>query len=228
MHIFISGASRGLGLALALAAAERGHTVWAGVRDPAGMAAACEQYQGLIRPVALDVTSEASIAAAAGALAAQGVKLDAIVNNAAVLLGREAAIEELELGELQASFTVNLFGPLLVVKHVLPLVAERRTAVIVNISSEAGSTAGAYGGDYPYALSKAGLNYFSLQLRAYLREAGTKVYAVHPGWIQTDMGGAAAPGDPAEAAAGILRLIENRDVQGEAVFVDHTGAPLPL
>jgi len=228
MEIFISGASRGLGLALVEAAAGRGHTVWAGVRDPGSLSAASERYPGLIRPVELDVAAESSIAAAAVVLRDQGVRLEAIVNNAAVLLGRSATIEELELAELSDSFTVNLFGPLLVVKHLLPLVADRRTAVIVNISSEAGSTAGAYGGDYPYALSKAGLNYFSLQLRAYLRDAGTKVYAVHPGWIQTDMGGAAAPGDPVEAAAGILRLIENRDVQGEAVFVDYTGAPLPL
>ncbi|MBD0383651.1 SDR family oxidoreductase [Paenibacillus sedimenti] len=232
MNVLITGANRGLGYALAELGAERGFAIYAGVRRlerAQQLQDLNKRYAGRVQPVALDVTQESSIAAAANALRSQGVMLDAVVNNAAVLLGRSVQIEELELADLIDSFTANLFGPMMVIKHFLPLVAKGPQATLVNISSEAGSMAGAYGGDYPYALSKASLNYFSLQLKQYVKDAGVHVYAVHPGWIQTDMGGSAAPGDPNVSAKGILDVIERKIMIGhEAVFIDHNGQPMAL
>ncbi|UJF32585.1 SDR family oxidoreductase [Paenibacillus hexagrammi] len=232
MNIFITGANRGLGFALAKLAVERGYTVYAGARDPLAAGQLQElqkENSARIKPVALDVTSEESVAAAAQVLKEEGVSLHAIINNAAVLLGRSVPIEQLALSDVTDSFAVNLFGPMLVAKHFLPLLVKDSKSSFINISSEAGSTAGAYGGDYPYALTKAALNYFSLQIKRSLQAEGVQVYAVHPGWIQTDMGGAAAPGDPYAAAKGILDLMDRKVVPAhDQVFVDHTGEAMPL
>jgi|HigsolmetaGSP12D_1036236.scaffolds.fasta_scaffold00532_9 NAD(P)-dependent dehydrogenase (short-subunit alcohol dehydrogenase family) len=234
MIVLITGAGRGLGRHLAEKAAAAGHTVLAGVRRPEAQAEALRALErggsGRIHPLALDVADEASVAAAAREVRERFGRVDAVVNNAGVLLARDRTIEQLDFGDVERTMQVNLYGPMRVAKHFVPLLREAaEKPAFLNISSEAGSYAGAYGGDYPYALSKAALNYFSAQLRAYLKDRDVAVYAVHPGWIRTDMGGAAAPGDPAETAEGLLALIERRVVpQTEQVFVDFRGKPMPL
>mgnify|MGYP001160548782 FL=1 len=232
MRMLITGASRGLGFALAAAAAERGHQVYAGVRtmtEEGPLPSLCKRYPDRVEAVLLDVTNENTIAAIKDRFVAEGTKLDAIVNNAAVLLGREKSIEELDMDEVEYTFDVNVFGPLRVVKHMLPLLRDGKNSIVLNVSSEAGSFQNAYGGDYPYALSKSALNMFTKQLRAAVKERGIRVYAVHPGWIRTDMGGEKAPGDPAVSARNLLDLIEGKIAVDENLFfIDHQGKAMPL
>src|SRR5690606_31169726 len=143
---------------------------------------------GEVTVLQADVRDEASIKAVAEQVKQEGIKLDSIVNSAAVLLGRESDIESLNISDVELSFDINLFGPLRVVKHLLPYLTEREGSII-NISSEAGSIHRAYGGDYPYGLSKAALNMFSQQLKQLLANRGIDVWSIHPGWMRTDMGG---------------------------------------
>ncbi|WP_426445999.1 SDR family NAD(P)-dependent oxidoreductase [Paenibacillus sp. S-38] len=237
MNIVVTGANRGLGYAVTAELLKRGHSVIAGVRGDAAspdernsrLFRLGEQYPGRLLTALLDVADEAVIADAAASLKGSGVELDAIVNNAAILLGRGSRLEELDLEDMAASMDINLYGPVRVVKHFLPLFGDR-SGCIVNISSEAGSLTNAYGGDYPYALSKAALNMFSQQLHRYLQARDIAVHAVHPGWIRTDMGGEQAPGDPEDAARGIADLIERRiaPASGPFVFIDHRGQSLPI
>lgn len=234
MNILITGAGRGLGSRLCEQAALRGHTVLAGFRagspKSAELARLQQTFPAQIILLPLDVADEASVEEAA-ALAAKSLdRLDAVVNNAGILLAREQKLEQLDFAAVEESFRINLFGPMKVLKHFLPLLQRGDRQVVINVSSEAGSFAGAYGGDYPYALAKAGLNYFSAQLRKELGTGGIWVYAVHPGWIRTDMGGKQAPGDPEATAAGIMDLVERK--QGGAaetpVFIDFRGQPMPF
>jgi NAD(P)-dependent dehydrogenase (short-subunit alcohol dehydrogenase family) len=231
MRILVTGANRGLGLALAQAGAERGHHIIAGVRDVRQIEDKLSNFEfsKSISIVPLDVTNEDSVIQAASFVKEQFGSIDAIVNNAGILLERDKTIEELNLEQVQASFDVNLFGPMRVVKYFLPLLIMGDSTTIINISSEAGSFDNAYGGDYAYAGSKTALNMFSQQLSKYVNGNNIQVYAVHPGWIKTDMGGDNAPGNPHDTANGILELIENkRRIESKYVFIDHKGNPMPI
>ncbi|MNO36420.1 C-factor [compost metagenome] len=232
MNILITGAGRGLGAELAAEALERGHGVIAGVRHPKQEQGALAQlaaiYGDKLTIAELDVTDEEGIAALAANLQSQGRALGAIINNAAVLTARDTQIEALDLQDMLTTMDINLYGPMRVVKHFLPLLTEPGLSII-NISSEAGSISNAYPGDYPYAISKTALNMFSQQLHVYMQERGIQVLSVHPGWMHTDMGGEEAPTDPRSSAEGIISLIEQRTApQGRFRFVDYTGKDMDI
>ncbi|WP_274649664.1 SDR family oxidoreductase [Paenibacillus humicola] len=233
MNILITGANRGLGFHMTAEALSRGHRVLAGVRNPATGAAKLDElkarFDGRLTVIGLDVADEQSIGRAASEAGAAADRLDAVVNSAAILAGRSRGLHTLQLEDLEASFRTNLFGPMLVMRAFLPLLLRGANQTVVNVSSEAGSFANAYGGDYPYALTKSALNMFSAQLRRELEPHGIRVYAVHPGWIKTDMGGDQAPGDAAESARGIVDLLEGkRQAEDNALFIDFRGRPMPL
>lgn len=232
MNILITGAARGLGIDLAAAALDRGHAVIAGVRDPArgqeSLSRLAADYGDKLTVAALDVTDEAGIAALAASLKQEGKTLGAIINNAAVLNASDIPLEELDLQEMQTAMDINLYGPMRVVKHFLPLLTEPE-ASIINISSEAGSITNAYPGNYPYTISKTALNMFTQKLHVSLQERGIHVLSVHPGWMPTDMGGAKAPTSPRTSAEGILSLIEQRTApEGRFMFVDYTGKDMEI
>jgi NAD(P)-dependent dehydrogenase (short-subunit alcohol dehydrogenase family) len=232
MNILITGAGRGLGVELAAEALKRGHGVIAGVRHPEQEQAALSQlaaaYGTKLTVAALDVTNEEGIAELAAGLKGQGQTLGAIINNAAILTARNTPVEELDLKDMLTTMDINLYGPMRVVKHFLPLLTEPDRSII-NISSEAGSITNAYPGDYPYAISKTALNMFSQQLHVYLQERGVQVLSVHPGWMHTDMGGEEAPTNPRSSAEGIISLIEQRRAPaGHFMFVDYTGKDMKI
>ncbi|SDX86570.1 SDR family oxidoreductase [Paenibacillus sp. CF384] len=231
MNILLTGASRGLGLAIAAEALERGHAVIAGVRDVGSekLAVLSEAYGDRLTIKQLDVASEESVAQLASTLKREGRTLGAIINNAAILNARNTHIEELDMNEVELAFEVNLYGPMRIVKHLLPLLTEENGALL-NISSEAGSITNAYPGDYPYSISKTALNMFSQQLHRYLKDRQIQVLSIHPGWMKTDMGGENAPTDPRASARGIVDLLERRIVPEELrfQFVDYTGKEMPI
>jgi NAD(P)-dependent dehydrogenase (short-subunit alcohol dehydrogenase family) len=231
MRILITGANRGLGLALSQVGSERGHQILAGVRDlhkSKESLTNSELYKS-ITLLPLDVINEESVSLAAKSVKEKFGSIDAIINNAGVLLERDKQIEELDLDQMKVTFEVNFFGPIRVVKHFLPLLMMGDRSSIINISSEAGSITNAYGGDYAYATSKTALNMFSQQLSKYVSGSNINVYSIHPGWIKTDMGGDRAPGDPIETAKGIFDIIERkRVIDSKNVFISHDGYPMPL
>lgn len=233
MDVLITGANRGLGLELTAEAVARGHHVWAGVRSPGSsterLHALLEQYPEQLTILPLDIADENSVRYAYEQMASRVDRLDAVINSAAILLGRDQRLEQLDFDQVEQSFQTNLFGPMLVLKYFLPLLRNGEKQAILNISSEAGSFAGAYGGDYSYALSKSALNMFTAQLRTEFVPQGYAVYAIHPGWIRTDMGGEQAPGDAAVAAAGIIDLAERKaEPEHQVWFIDHEGQPMSL
>ncbi|QGQ97318.1 SDR family NAD(P)-dependent oxidoreductase [Paenibacillus psychroresistens] len=232
MNIVITGANRGLGYELTLAAAQRGHKVIAGIRSsqPGGkLLELIDLFPGQIGAVQLDVCNEETIARLAERLLAERQTVDAVINNAGILLGRGVAIEEMPMEDIVGSFEINLFGPMMVIKHLLPLMTDGALRAVLNISSEAGSLTHAYGGDYPYAISKTAINMLSKQLKEYVKERGIRVYAIHPGWIKTDMGGEKAPGDPAESARSIIDILEMKtEIDPECFFINVKGEPMPI
>ncbi|GGE31506.1 short-chain dehydrogenase [Pullulanibacillus camelliae] len=233
MKLLVTGANRGLGLALTTVSIKRGHTVFAGVREQGDRTEALEQLQTLfpkqLMILPLDITEESTCDHAAQHVKASVGTIDAIINNAGLLTERDKRIEELDMNEVHKTFNVNVYGPMRVIKHFLPILSRGDQAGIINISSEAGSFANAYGGDYPYAMSKHALNMFTEQLRHALKGTDISVLAIHPGWMQTDMGGQDAPLSPQEAANGIVDIIERKKhIQASSSFIDFKGQPMQV
>ncbi|MGP4038454.1 SDR family oxidoreductase [Gracilibacillus sp. D59] len=234
MKVLVTGANRGLGLALVRSGLKKGNIIFAAVRSVADkhikeLQSLKESYEGQLRIIHMDVTNEKSVKQAAEAVKLTDQYLDVIINNAAILNERDKKIEELDMNAVLQAFDVNTLGPMRVVKHFLPVlriglkeqVAEKQA--VINISSEAGSLTNAYSGDYPYGMTKTALNMLTEKLRVYLKDEPVDVLSIHPGWMKTDMGGNQAPKEPNETADNIYRLIENGWNSSQFAFVDDNG-----
>ena len=178
----ISGASRGLGRALAEEALRRGDRVALGARAPQAVAELAERFPGRALAVALDVTDAAGCErAVASALEGFG-ELDVLVNNAGYgLLG---AVEEVTEQEIRRQFETNFFGALALIRATLPHLRTRGRGHIVNVSSEAGYAARA--GFGVYAASKFALEGLSEALAQELGPLGIRVTIAEPGPLRTD------------------------------------------
>lgn len=233
MKMFITGANRGLGFHLTKTALERGHVIFATVRDFATsniteLEALQKEYPDRLHLVPMDVTDENTIIQAKQMVEEKSPSLDVIVNNAGILLGRGKTIEQVDINECKMSMEVNLYGPMLIVKHFSPLLRKGTQQAIINISSDAASITNAYPNDYPYTLSKVALNMLTVQLKKYFAEENYLVCAIHPGWMKTDMGGEQAPLDPGDSAERILNMIERKIDIKNAFYIDYTGKPLAI
>lgn len=234
MKILVTGAGRGLGLEIVTEALNRGHEVVAGIRSLDTNLEVLEGLQkkapGRLTLLELDVDDEESVVKAKQAMQGIWEGLDVLVNNAGIVLAREQSIEKLEFAAVENTFRTNLYGPMKMVKHFLSMLRASSSPCILNISSESGCFAHAYGGDYSYALSKNAINFFSAQLRKELTPQGFMVYSVHPGWIRTSMGGWEAPGNPEDSARGIVDLLERKIKlpTEEAIMIDYKGQAMPF
>ena len=177
--VLITGASRGIGRASALALARSGHDVIAGVRDEEAGRALEAEGSGRVRAVKLDVTDAASIAAAAEAV---GDRLDALVNNAGIAVG--GVLEAVPLDELRHQLEVNVVGQVAVTQAVLPKL-RAASGRIVFISSVSGRVSAPI--MTPYTASKYAIEAIADGLRIELRPWGINVVLVEPGSIDTDI-----------------------------------------
>ena len=177
----ITGASRGLGAAIARTALEAGHRVVATARNPDTLTEALGGPNERFLPVALDVTRPEDAAAAAAATARFG-RIDVLVNNAGY--GQLGAFEEVSAEDIMRQFETNVFGLMHVTRAVLPVLREQRSGHIFNLSSIGGKR----GGDrYSiYAASKFAVEGFSESLSAEMAPFGVHVTVVEPGFFRTD------------------------------------------
>jgi NAD(P)-dependent dehydrogenase (short-subunit alcohol dehydrogenase family) len=202
----VTGANRGIGLEVARQLAAAGFEVYMGSRDPAkGEAAAASlRADGLsATAVQLDVTDQASIAAARGRLEQERGALDVLVNNAAVNYDTWQDVLTADLNVVRETLDANTLGPWQTTLALLPLLRLSRYPRVVNVSSGAGALDAMTGSTPAYSLSKLALNGLTMMLANRLRRDGVLVNAVCPGWVATDMGGPG--GRPvSEGAAGIV------------------------
>jgi len=178
----ITGANRGLGAAIARAALDAGHTVAAGARNPASLAAALGDAGTRLLPVALDVTDSQAAGTAVREAVARFGRIDVLVNNAGY--GQFGTFEEVSAEAVRQQFDVNVFGLMEMTRAVLPAMRRQRSGHIFNISSIGGFR----GGDRfsAYAASKFAVEGFSESLAAELAEFGIRVTVVEPGFFRTD------------------------------------------
>ncbi len=226
----VTGASRGIGLALVRELASRGWHVLAGARHPSEarglQAAACQAKPGTIDIVALNVCSDESVRGAVEKAAGKVRALDALVNNAGVFPeeGNEP-LEELPLDLFEEAFSVNVVGVARVTRAFLPLLGAAAHPRVINISSLAGSISRKEDArHYCYSASKAALNMLTRAMAAELRSRGITVVAVTPGWVRTEMGGPQAPLTVEESARSLGRTIERISPQDAGHFLDRDGS----
>ena len=197
---FVTGANRGLGLAIARRLAQLEHAVLLGSRDlGAGEEAADSlRREGLdVTSLRLDLNDATSIAEAIGAIERSGRRVDVLVNNAGVLL--EKPLLEHAIAEIDESVAVHLTGPLRLIRAFVPGMVAAGFGRIVNVSSDWGSFAEGLGGAGIYAVTKAAMNALTVQLAKEL-PAALKINAMNPGWVRSRMGGWDATRSPEEGA----------------------------
>jgi NAD(P)-dependent dehydrogenase (short-subunit alcohol dehydrogenase family) len=193
----ITGASSGLGRALAEHVLAAGHRVVATARDRGSLVDLSTMYPDSVLTASVDVTDSSSITDAVSAAEDRFDGIDVLVNNAGY--GYTAAVEEGEDESVARLFATNLFGPVDVIKAVLPRMRERGTGLIVNVSS-IGARITIPGGGY-YSAAKAGLEALSGSLRAEVEPLGIRVMVVEPGTFRTDFRGRSADRSTTEIAA---------------------------
>jgi len=178
---FITGASRGIGAEIAQAALAAGDAVVATARDPKGIAARLGSSDSLF-PLALDGTSETSVAAAVEQAIARFGRVDVLVNNAG--FGIVGAIEETNAEQVRKIYETNVFGLLNVTRALLPQLRKQRSGQIMNLSSVGGYHSGpAFG---IYCSTKFAVEGITEALHAELAPLGIAVTVVEPGYFRTE------------------------------------------
>ena len=226
--VFITGAARGLGFTLAQAFQDRHFTVFAGYRESTPEFDSFVAGAKSVHPVQMDVRSAPQVKAAAEAVSRLTASLDVLVNNAAILpVTGQGTIETMNVEVGLEVFDVNSLGPLRVTQAFLPLLRVGEQRLILNISSEAGSSGSCWRKDeHLYCMSKAALNVQTAILKNDLSPAGFRVLAVHPGWVRTEMGGKNADLEPTEAALALVQLVTRVPPADEPTYLDYTGKAL--
>ncbi|MGE5597810.1 MAG: SDR family oxidoreductase [Bacteroidota bacterium] len=228
--VLITGADEGLGLALAKRFLAGGYTVLAGqYRSDLSSLAELAARSPDLRTIPLDVTSEASVRAAAAEAELCSSRLDVLINNAGIHPpASNNALPLVDFAAMERTLAVNAIGPLRVVQRFLPLVLAGEKKLLVNISSEAGSIGACRRkAEFDYCMSKAALNMQSKILQNYLRDIGVKVLALHPGWMRTAMGGPDADLAPEEAADAIYNLAAAPPPLDGPIYLDYLGREMP-
>jgi NAD(P)-dependent dehydrogenase (short-subunit alcohol dehydrogenase family) len=222
--ILITGANRGIGLELAKQYAGDGWSVIATARDPKN-ADGLNALKGDIRIEALEVTDEKQIAALAKKL--KGTAIDVLLNNAGMLTGYES-FGETDTESWLKTLHVNSIAPLKLTEALVEHVAASQQKKVASITSGMGSIGShASTGAYAYRSSKAALNMVMVTAANELRSRGISVAVISPGWVKTDMGGAGAPLDVKQSAAGIRKVIDKLNVGISGQFFNYSGENLP-
>lgn len=216
--VLITGANRGIGLALA------GHYKKAGWR----VYGVCRSTSAELDEVAdqviegIDVTHAEDVARLAEALAGQ--RLDLLINNAGLL--RDESLGSLDFDTIREQMEVNAYAPLRVTEALLDNLGAG--SKVANVTSRMGSIAdNDSGGRYGYRASKAALNAFGKSLAMDLKPRGIAVAQLHPGYVQTRMVNFGGLIPPAEAAAGIAARIEALTLENSGGFWHSNGETLP-
>ena len=233
----VTGANKGIGLAIARGLAQAGMSVWMGARDRARgeQAVRCLQAEGLdVRLLEIDVADDASVQRAAGIVGDHTGALDVLVNNAGIIVAPSTPPSEMRMEDAKATFEVNLFGPIRVTQAFTPLLKAARQARVVMMSSGVGSLAlitdptSIYSSVnlLAYTASKVALNAATVSFAKELEPFGVKVNAVEPGNVQTDLNGNSGVLTTEEGAATAIRMaLVDQDGPTAGFFGSHGRQP---
>ncbi len=223
MNIFITGANRGLGLGFVQHYANRGDNIIAGCRIPE-QAVELKELVPKEHIIRIDVADPESIAQTVGRVRELVNRLDILINNAGV--GEDTSAELPSFDDLIRTYSTNAIGPVLLTKQLKTLLS--KGSKVVNVTSRMGSIAdNTSGGYYDYRMSKAALNMATKNLHLEQYQHGVIVFAIHPGWVRTDMGGASALLSVEESVRGMVQVIDTASTEVGGTFLGYDGEEIP-
>ena len=231
--VLVTGANKGIGYEIAAGLGALGWSVGVGARDEQRREAAVEQLRAAGADafgVPLDVTDDASVAAAAGLIEDRTGRLDVLVNNAGVTGGMPQTPSAVNPATVRAAVETNVIGVIRVTNAVLPLLRRSASPRIVNMSSSVGSltlqtTPGIEMGPISaaYVASKTFLNAVTVQYVKELRDTNILINAACPGFTATDLNGFRGVRTPEQGAAIAIRLATLPDDGPTGGFFDDAG-----
>lgn len=221
-QVLITGANRGIGLEFARQYAEAGWKVIACCRDlkqAADLQELADTYPD-IKAYPLDVADFAAIEALAENL--KGVKIDVLINNAGVY--PHSDLNHADPEQWLHAFKVNSMAPFKMAAAFTPHIAASSFKKLVTLSSKMGSLDdNTSGGSYIYRTSKVAANMVMKSLAIDLQAFGISVAVLHPGWVQTEMGGPGALIDTRTSVSGLRKVIEHLNLDNTGRFIAYDG-----
>ncbi|USD64046.1 SDR family oxidoreductase [Vibrio sp. SCSIO 43136] len=219
--IFITGASRGIGLELTKQFLRAGNCVVATYRNQISQQLHDLSANENLTLVELDVSNEQSINELSSKIKLEHI--DLLINNAGVIGPEQQSRQDVRSQPWLETFAVNTIAPLLVSEALLPWLEKSNNPRILTISSQMGSLNRESTGMYAYRSSKAAVNKVMQVLAIELRDKRITVCPVHPGWVKTDMGGEEADISVEQSAAGILALADKVSFAQSGTFFTWEG-----
>ena len=219
-QVIITGANRGIGLAITRILASRGDQVVAVCRETS------DELDQLADQVitGIDVADEDAVAGLTTVLAELCPKVDVLINNAGIF--ENETLDNMAFDQIEQQLQINAIAPLRMTMAILPLMSEG--GKVANITSRMGSMAdNTSGGYYGYRASKAALNAFGKSLAMDLEPRGIAVAQLHPGFVQTRMVNFAGDITPEGAATGLVSRIDALDLRTTGTFWHANGDTLP-
>ncbi|MFC3678457.1 SDR family oxidoreductase [Ferrovibrio xuzhouensis] len=222
--LLITGANRGIGFELTKRYLADGWDVIACCRDPKA-ATALAALKGNITLEALEVTDDAAIDTLAAKY--RDRPIDLLLNNAGIYGNRDGAKTISAFDSFRQVLAVNTVAPMKMALAFLPSLQKAKAAKIATISSRMGSISEGPGGSYVYRTSKAAVNAAMHNLAMDIKGDGITVIVLHPGWVQTDMGGPSAAIDVATSGAGLKKVIDGVTIKDTGGFFNYDGGTIP-
>ena len=226
--ILITGANRGIGLELSEQFAEDGWQVLACCRNPddAGQLQALNERGLAIELHALDVTDYEQMATLAEQLANRPI--DILLSNAGIYGSKGTGFGQVDAEEWRQVLEVNTIAPLMLTQAFVEQVAASQQKLVAVISSKVGSIAdNSSGGSYVYRSSKTAVNQVVKSLSIDLADRGISVISLHPGWVQTEMGGPNAEIGTDESVSGLKSILQSAGRAQSGQFIEFNGDSIP-
>lgn len=225
-QVLITGTNRGLGLEFTRQYAADGWNVLACCRDPESaseLKKLAAQYDN-IRIIKLDVNDFTQITSVATALWDE--KIDVLINNAGIY--PHSDFGDTNADDWAAAFKINAIAPLKMAENFVHQLAESQLKKIVTLSSKMGSVDdNTSGGSYIYRSSKTAANMVMKSLSIDLKPLGIAAAVLHPGWVQTDMGGPNGLINTQQSVSGLRKVIDELNVQNAGRFIAYDGKVIP-
>lgn len=229
--ILITGANRGIGLALTRHLLKDDARIFATCRAPErahDLTELAHRHAERVTILQLDVNDKASIDSAVKAVAAETDALDLLINNAGIGGDDSGRIlGQLTAAEVSHVITTNAVGPLILTQACRELLKVGDNPRVVMISSGLGSLQRTGGTSYAYRMSKAAMNMAARVLAFDSAMTGITTVTMNPGWVQTDMGGPSAALKPEESASALRTLIKSLTPSDNGKFFQYDGSELP-
>jgi NAD(P)-dependent dehydrogenase (short-subunit alcohol dehydrogenase family) len=226
--ILITGANRGIGLALTEQFATDGWQVIACCREPvqANALQALSDQHSSIEIYALDVTNYKQMAALSAQLSNRPI--DILLSNAGIYGPKATRFGEVEAETWRQVLEVNTIAPMMLVQAFIEQVAASEQKLVAVISSKVGSIAdNGSGGSYVYRSSKTAVNQVVKSLSIDLAGRDIAVISLHPGWVKTDMGGPNAEINTTESTSGLKSILQTAGLAQTGQFLEYNGNIIP-